>query len=68
MSDDGLHIISWKVLESKLIEPRVNFDLQRSDRSTHAGVGVFGVGDSAAVGGEAEVFPQVLREDGRRRS
>ena len=56
------------MLESKLIEPRVNFDLQRSDRSTHAGVGVFGVGDSAAVGGEAEVFPQVLREDGRRRS
>lgn len=56
------------MLESKLGLPTLNFDLQRSDRATYAGVGVIGVGDAAAPGGEAKVVPQVLREDGRRRS
>ena len=41
---------------------------QGSDRTTLARIGVYGVGDVTAVGGEVEVVPQVFREDGRRRS
>ena len=44
-----------------------DFFWQGSDRSAHARVGVCGVGDAVAVGRQAALVPQVLREDGCRR-